>query len=137
MFDESQIYVVYDGECPFCTEYVKLMRLREAVGKVNLVSARDDHPAVHYAISRGVDFNQEMALIMHGEVHSGPECMNRLALMSTGAGPFNALMARVFSSPRTARALYPFLRAGRNFSLKLLGRNRIATPADASSSGDA
>ena len=129
VFDKSEIYIVYDGECPFCTEYVKMVRLREAVGKVNLVNAREDHPAVQFAAARGVDLNEEMALIMNGEVHSGPDCMNRIALMSTGAGPFNALMARVFSSPRTARFLYPFLRTGRNATLKLMGRRRIATPA--------
>lgn len=130
MFDKSELYVVYDGECPFCTEYVKMVRLREAVGKVNLVNARDDHPAVHYAVSKGVDFNQEMALIMNGEIHAGPECMNRLALMSTGAGAFNAIMAKVFASPRTTRFLYPFLRTGRNLTLRLLGRKKIDAPVE-------
>lgn len=125
MFDKSEIYVIYDGDCPFCTEYVKLVRLREAVGKVNLLNAREPHPAVDYARSTGVDFNQEMALVMNGEIHAGAECINRLALMSTGAGPFNAIMAKVFSSPRTSRALYPFLRTGRNLTLRLMGRRKI------------
>ncbi len=131
MFDKSQIYVVYDGECPFCTEYVKLVRLREAVGKVNLVNAREPHPAADYARAQGVDFDQEMALVMNGEVHSGADCMNRLALMSTGAGPFNAVMAKVFASPRVSRALYPFLRTGRNVTLRLMGRRKIGTTAPA------
>lgn len=129
VFDKSEIYIVYDGECPFCSEYVKMVRLREAVGKVNLVNARDNHPAVNFAVAKGVDLNEEMALIINGEIHSGPDCMHRIALMSTGAGPFNALMARVFSSPRTARVLYPFLRTGRNLTLRLMGRRRIDTPA--------
>jgi predicted DCC family thiol-disulfide oxidoreductase YuxK len=126
MFDNAGAYVVYDGDCPFCSEYVKLLRLREAVGKVALVNARDDHPAVRYAIEKGVDLNQEMALILNGEVFSGPDCMHRLALMSTGAGPFNSVMARVFASPRLSRALYPLLRTGRNLTLRLMGRKPIA-----------
>ena len=80
-------------------------------------------------MSKGVDFDQEMALIMKGEIHSGADCMNRLALMSTGAGPFNAVMARVFASPRVSRALYPVLRTGRNLTLRLMGRRRIAETA--------
>jgi len=126
MFDEPGTFVVYDGDCPFCAEYVKLLRLREAVGAVTLVNARDDHPAVDYARARGVDLNQEMALILHGELHSGADCMHRLALMSTGAGAFNAVMARIFASRRLARLLYPALRAGRNLTLRLLGRRPIA-----------
>lgn len=128
MFDKSGLYIVYDGECPFCSEYVKMVRLREAVGKVTLINARDDHPAVAFAVSKGVDLNEEMALIMNGEIYSGPDCMHRIALMSTGAGPFNALMVRVFSSPRTAHFLYPILRTGRNLTLALMGRRRIDAP---------
>lgn len=125
MFDEAGTYVVYDGDCPFCSEYVKLLRLREAVGKVEPVNARDDHPAARYATAKGVDLNQEMALILRGEVFSGPDCMHRLALMSTGAGAFNAVMAKVFASPQLSRALYPILRAGRNLTLRLMRRTPI------------
>ena len=130
MFSDPGTYIVYDGECPFCSRYVKLLRLRDAVGHVTLVSARDDHPAVRYAMAQGINLDQEMALILHGEIHSGPDCMHRLALMSTGAGPFNAVMARIFASRRAARLLYPPLRAGRNLTLKLLGRRPIAETAD-------
>ncbi len=126
MFNKSATYIVYDGDCPFCSQYVKLLRLREALGSVTLVNAREPHDVVDYVKATGVDLNQEMALVMNGEIHSGPDCMNRLALMSTGAGPFNAVMARVFASPQVSRALYPFLRSGRNLTLRLLGRRPLA-----------
>lgn len=126
MFADQGTFIVYDGECPFCSEYVKLLRLRDAVGPVKLISAREDHPAVLYAVSQGIDFDQEMALIIHGEIYSGPECMHRLALMSTGAGFFNAIMARVFASRTASRLLYPVLRMGRNITLRLMGRRKIA-----------
>lgn len=126
MLDERTAYVIYDGECPFCSEYVRMLRLKEALGPVKLLNAREPHDAVDYVKGRGVDLNQEMALVMAGEVYSGADCMNRLALMSTGAGAFNAITARVFRSPKIARLLYPFLRAGRNLTLKALGRKPIA-----------
>lgn len=126
MFDERGTYIVYDGDCVFCSQYVSFLRLKQAVGPVELVNARDAHPAVSYVKGRGVDLNQEMALILGGEVYSGPDCMNRLALMSTSAGVFNAITAQIFSRPAVARALYPMLRAGRNLTLKILGRRPIA-----------
>lgn len=125
MYADPGTFIVYDGECPFCSQYVKLVKLREAIGPVSLINARDDHPAVRYLQAHGVDLNQEMALIMNGEHFTGPECMHRLALMSTDAGFFNALAARIFSNRRTAKALYPALRAGRNLTLRMLGRRPI------------
>jgi len=36
------VTVFYDGECPFCTRYVRLLRLRRAAGTVRLVDLRAD-----------------------------------------------------------------------------------------------
>ena len=124
-FDDSITWVVYDGECPFCTQYVKLVRLREAIGKVKPINAREDHPVVRYVKSKGIDLNQEMALVTKGEVLAGPDVIHRLALLSTGSGFFNGLMSRVFASRGLTRFMYPMMRAGRNATLALLGRKAI------------
>ncbi len=36
---DNKMVVVYDGECPFCRNYIRLMSLRKAVGDVELVDA--------------------------------------------------------------------------------------------------
>jgi predicted DCC family thiol-disulfide oxidoreductase YuxK len=125
MTHEGAAYVVYDGECPFCSSYVKLLRLREAVGPVVLLNAREDHPVVRQVEEHGVVLDQEMALVMGGEIYSGGECLNRLALMSTQSGLFNRLNVALFSSPKFSKLAYPFLRGGRNLALKALGRKQI------------
>lgn len=127
MSASKPIYVVYDGDCPFCSQFVKLVRLREALGKVELVNARDAHPIVERLGKMGIRLNEGMALVMGDEVYTGADCMNRLALMSTGTGVFNSLNAAIFSSPKASRLLYPILRLGRNITLRLLGRSRIAS----------
>jgi len=125
MAQADATYVVYDGDCPFCSSYVKLLRLREAVGPIVLLNAREDHPVVRRVEEHGVVLDQEMALVMGSEVYSGGECINRLALMSTRSGLFNRLNAVLFSSPKFSRLAYPFLRCGRNLALKALGRKQI------------
>lgn len=130
MLDSQAAYIVYDGDCPFCSRYVKLLRLRESLGTVHLVNARQPHPAVAYAEEAGVVLDNEMALVLAGKVYSGADCINRLALMSTPSGPLNRLNAALFSSPTASRLAYPVLRACRNATLRALGREplRAAPP---------
>jgi len=122
-------YVVYDGECPFCTSFAKLVRLREAVGPVELVNARDDHPVVRRLERDGYDLDEGMAFVWREEVFHGDAAVQRLALLSSPVGPFNRLNRWIFSDAARTRALYPWLRAGRNAALALLGRRRIADSA--------
>jgi predicted DCC family thiol-disulfide oxidoreductase YuxK len=132
--------IVYDGDCPFCSRYVALVRLREAAGPVTLANARDGGPLVDDLRRRGYDLDQGMVLIYAGEIFYGAECMNRLALMSTRSTAFNRLHAAIFRRPALAAALYPALRAGRNLVLRLLGRRKIADgleTADASAATSA
>jgi predicted DCC family thiol-disulfide oxidoreductase YuxK len=127
-FDTSITWIVYDGDCPFCTQYMKLVRLRETVGPVKLANAREDLPVVRYVRAKGIDLNQEMALVTKGEVMAGPDVIHRLALLSTGSGFFNGLMSKVFASKGLTKFTYPIMRADRNTTLFLLGRKKIPTP---------
>jgi predicted DCC family thiol-disulfide oxidoreductase YuxK len=124
-FNEDMSYIVYDGDCPFCSAYVKLVRLREAIGKVQPVNARESHPIVSFLASRGVVLDQEMALVSRGRVYSGPDCINQLALLSTRSSLFNKANAALFSSPWFARLAYPLMRCARNMTLRLMGRKSL------------
>ncbi|MDJ0944220.1 MAG: DCC1-like thiol-disulfide oxidoreductase family protein [Kiloniellales bacterium] len=117
--------VVYDGECPFCTRYAGLVRLREAVGPVTLLDAREGGPLVSRLSAAGYDLDEGMVLLYGGQIYHGGDCMHMLALLSGGGGAVNRLCAAVFRNPGTARRLYPVLRAGRNAVLRLLGRDKI------------
>ncbi|MFN3230947.1 MAG: thiol-disulfide oxidoreductase DCC family protein [Alphaproteobacteria bacterium] len=118
-------YIVYDGDCPFCTRYVKMLRLRDAMGPVELVNARTEHPVVDMLKAEDVDLDEGMALVQDGQISHGDECMHKLALMTTPSGLLNTLNARIFSSERASRILYPFLRFGRNTALAVMGRRKL------------
>ncbi|HEV7694580.1 MAG TPA: DCC1-like thiol-disulfide oxidoreductase family protein [Hyphomonadaceae bacterium] len=122
------IAIVYDGECPFCANYVKLVKLREAVGPVRLIDARSDDPIVKRLTDAGYDLNEGMAMVDGEKIWHGDECVNRIALMSTSSGLFNRINAGLFRSQGASRLLYPWLRGGRNFALKALGRKPIQQP---------
>jgi predicted DCC family thiol-disulfide oxidoreductase YuxK len=119
-------WIVYDGECPFCSRYVAMLRLRESLGPVALVNARDGGPEVEEARAAGLDLDQGMVLKLDGRLYHGDECINRLALLSTPSSAFNRINGAIFRSPTASRLLYPVLRTGRNGVLRLLGRRRLA-----------
>jgi len=119
------LILIYDGDCPFCSRYVRLMRVREAVGEMRLVDARDGGPEVEDVRGRGYVIDQGMVLIMNGHYYHGDECLHRLALLSTRQGWFNKFNHWLFRYQWLSRLSYPVLRTGRNTVLWLMGRKKL------------
>jgi hypothetical protein len=118
-------YLVYDGDCPFRTQFVRYLRLRASIGPLTMIDSRSGGPEVDVVCRLGPDFDQGMALKLHGRFHHAAACVHVLALLSTRSGSFNRALSIAFRSQRMARVLYPLLRAGRNLTLLLLGRRRF------------
>ena len=121
----EQLWLVYDEECPFCSTYVKYIRLQENFGKLNLVDARTGGKLVESIKNQGYDLNEGMVLKFQGRYYHGADCINMLALMSTRFGVFNRVNAMIFKNATASNILYPVLRAGRNLTLKLLGKKKL------------
>src|SRR5579871_2092386 len=80
---DDGLVVVYDGDCPFCRNYVSLMALRKAAGKVELVDARTGGSAVRQLESIGYDLNEGMAAIYGGRVYYAGDSVALLSSLST------------------------------------------------------
>ena len=120
-------WLLYDGDCPFCSSYVGYVRLRDTVGQVTLADARQ-HPAlVAEAKALGYDIDVGMVLKLDGHYYFGGDCIHALSLLTTPSGVFNRLNRAMFKSKTVARIAYPVLRTGRNLALVLLGRRRIGS----------
>ncbi|MGH6920935.1 MAG: DCC1-like thiol-disulfide oxidoreductase family protein [Geminicoccaceae bacterium] len=124
MGDPSEAWLVYDGQCPFCSRYARLVRIRENV-RLHLVDARKSGPLVREVSEAGLDLNEGMVLKMGGRYYHGAAALQVLAALSTSSTTFNRLSASIFRSPYRSRALYPILRVGRNAALAVLGREKI------------
>ena len=123
--DRGSTFIIYDGDCPFCSRYVRLLRLKQSLGEVRLINARQGGDEVIEARVLGYDIDEGMLLKLDGRYYYGDECIHKLALLSTSIGWFNRINATMFSNPKLASVLYPILRAGRNLTLRLLGRKKI------------
>ena len=110
---------------PFCSAYVRFTALRAAAGPVELIDARSEHPALREIRQAGLDINQGMVAKFQGRLYHGADAMHVLSLMTTNSSFFNRAMRLMLAHRTAALVLYPVLRAGRNLTLRLLGRKRI------------
>jgi predicted DCC family thiol-disulfide oxidoreductase YuxK len=123
--DEVEVLVVYDKQCPACDYYCNMVRIRESVGRLVLVDARDGGPLLDEITARGLDIDQGMVVKVGSELYYGADAIHALALMGTNRGFFNRLAYWSFRSRALSKVLYPVLRACRNLLLKLKGITKI------------
>lgn len=125
MKSTDEILIVYDKQCPACDYYCNMLRIRESVGRVVLVDARDGGPIMDEITAKGFDIDQGMVVKVGDQLYYGADAIHVLSLMGTNKGFFNRLTYWSFRSPRVSRALYPVLKACRNLLLKSLGKTKI------------
>lgn len=117
--------IIYDGDCIFCQNYVRLMRLRAAVGRVELIDARSDDPRVQRYWREGYDLDEGMLFVHRGSVYYGADAVHVLAGLSSRSGFLNRLNHAVLSRPTAAKMLYPALKLGRRLTLALRGKHAL------------
>lgn len=123
--DKEKIIVVYDGECPFCSRYVRLVNLRKVL-HVELVDARMvPDSLIQELTGLDLDLDEGMAVKYDGNWLHGSDALWLMSLLSTPSGFFNRINAWLFRNRYFSRAMYPLLRFFRNATLRLLGRKKI------------
>ena len=125
MTEETDIFLVYDKECPACNYYCTLVRIRESVGNLVLVDARDPSPFMEEITTAELDIDEGMVLIVGDCMYYGVDAIHALSIMGTRSGVFNRVTYWCFKSKAVSGVLYPMLRAGRNLLLKILRKTKI------------
>ncbi len=121
----EELLLVYDRECPACNAYCQVVRIRESVGELRIVDARENSEVMNEITSQGLDIDQGMVLKMGYQLYYGSDAVHTLALMGSRSGIFNRINYWIFKSKTTSSILYPVLRFFRNFFLKILGKTKI------------
>jgi predicted DCC family thiol-disulfide oxidoreductase YuxK len=122
---DTEIVVVYDKQCPACDYYCNMVRIRESVGRIVLVDARDGGPIMEEITAKGLDIDQGMVVKVGDQLYYGPDAIHVLSLMGTNKGLFNRIAYWSFRSLAVSKVLYPLLKACRNLLLKILGKIKI------------
>jgi predicted DCC family thiol-disulfide oxidoreductase YuxK len=68
-----ELVVVFDGDCPFCSQYVQLLKLRETVGATRLINARSGDSIAIELQQSGYNLNQGIVVRYKGQTYCGAD----------------------------------------------------------------
>lgn len=124
---QAALYFVYDGACPMCQMAADLYRVRQSVGRFEVVDARrdQDHPIMHEIKSAGLDLDEGMILKYQGDFYHGDKALRLLARLVEPKGWFNRVTKIIAASDRLSKISYPIVKALRNALIRLLGVGKI------------
>jgi predicted DCC family thiol-disulfide oxidoreductase YuxK len=122
---KDAVWLVYDGQCPVCTFYCRYVRIRETVGTLHLVDAREPSALLDEVTALGLNIDQGMVLKFKDTIFYGSDAVHILSLLGTTSGLFNRINFHVFRTRLGARIVYPICKAFRNVILKLMGIHYI------------
>jgi len=125
MSQADEILLVYDKQCPACSYYCNLVRIRQTVGELKLVDAREPGAVMDEITARGWDIDQGMVLKVGDALYYGSDAIHAVALLGSSSGFFNRINHWLFKSPARAKYIYPILRAGRGLLLKFMRRTKV------------
>ena len=122
---ENKLVLVYDDDCPVCSNYVQMLRIRESIGELKLVNARDGGELVDEITAKGINLDQGNVLIMDGRTYYNSDTIHALALISSPSGIVNRFNYWIFKSKYRSYFLYPILRFLRGVLLTILGKKKL------------
>ena len=121
---KKTIQIIYDGHCPFCRNFTKLLKLK-ANFNVVLTDARQDIKLSKKLLEDGFNLDKGMLVKLEGQNFFGYKAMFFLAGTSSNSNIVNRIFSILFSNKRLASLIYPILVLGRNIVLFLLNRKKI------------
>jgi predicted DCC family thiol-disulfide oxidoreductase YuxK len=119
------VYLIYDGECPICSYAAKVIKLRQAVGKLEIINARDQHSLVEEINNHKYDLNKGILVKYQESLYFGNDAMHLLALLGSPVDLFNKINVTLFKSKILLAICYPVFKFIRSCLLKILDVKKI------------
>ena len=121
----EQIVLVYDRECPVCYAYCQVINIRQSVGELKIINAREGSEIVDEITAKGFDIDQGIVLKIGEQFYFGADAIHALTLIGSRYGIVNRINYWLFKSKTVSAVLYPILRFFRNLLLKMLGKTKV------------
>jgi predicted DCC family thiol-disulfide oxidoreductase YuxK len=121
----NNIWFVYDGDCPLCTNAALALKIKKKYGALNLVNAREEknHFVLKELNKRKYDLDEGMIIYDGNRFYHGKDALSFMAKFGENRGLFNLFNKALFWSPWIATVTYPWMRGLRN---RLLRQHNVA-----------
>ena len=116
------VEIVFDGQCPACTHYFGLQRLKANGIAVRMVDAREHPELVPHYQRQGIDLDRDFVLRVGNDQYVGSEAVFVLSSLGDTGTLVRRLNRALFRNQTQSRVIYSAMRVGRR--LLLLGLRR-------------
>lgn len=117
------INIYYDKDCPFCSKYAQLIKLKKE-HTINILNARESKEKINYF--RAIDFDINEGIILQCDdkkIYQGVEAIVFLDNLSEKKMFFSSFYSYIINTKIFKRYLYPTIKAIRKVILKIAGIN--------------
>lgn len=123
----ATLWLVYDGDCPFCSATARMYRLKKSVGDLHVINAREagDSEIMQAIAAARLDLNEGIVARFNGRLYHGADALHLLAMLGSDKDWLNRLNVALFRNRATVTFAYPAMKFLRNTVLKIMGRKPI------------
>jgi predicted DCC family thiol-disulfide oxidoreductase YuxK len=122
--ERKNIRIYYDGACPFCNSYVRLLQIRTSFS-VELIDAREYPLVARRFAAEGMSLNTGVAVEIDSARYHGAAAIQFLALIDAPGNTFNWINYHLFRYRWLAKCFYPVMRFARSLILAVTRRGFI------------
>ena len=123
----TRIEIIYDGECPFCTDFVVVSNIKKTFANIKITNARNSNEQSVIMLKRqGINLDEGMVVIKEdGSILYGDKAARFITLYGKGYGIRAFVYRLVLRNEKFAIISYPFLVLLRKIYFKIVGKRWI------------
>lgn len=127
----QDVWLVYDGYCPYSCLTSHIIRIQSDIGKLMLIDVRvsTNHPVVRDLMRSGFDLNRGPVVRFDHRFYHARDALQLLAKLGSPQGPVSRLHIRLLRSRVIAGAVANGASMLRSLCLWLSGRPKLSPPA--------
>jgi predicted DCC family thiol-disulfide oxidoreductase YuxK len=120
----SDIIIYYDGECPYCKSYQKVIDIKKKYS-FELKDARLHPLEISNLKDQGYKIEDGILMIFKDEIFQGAQALRRIDLLIEKKTTISKLYALIIRLPFFANIMYPIVKIIRIVTLKIMGIKRM------------
>ena len=118
----TKITFIYDGECPFCNHFAKLLELKSGIPDISIVDGRENITKIIDLYEKGFDLDKGAILLIGNKIFHGAKAINWIcSQIQNPSDELLKLLSLTFSSNKRTEIIFPFLLFARRFTLAVKG----------------